>query len=217
MLAEVEDRLVLFVKNDAACIVDQTVAGGEVGEELDVVLQSALIPVELGFEDFVCGPYISKGGVGVIEVLVAVESIGGHQRALLHLVEDVLDVNEFPFAEVEIDAGTQEFFRQQRNVETGGVVACDVAAFHPLGERFGYLAENRLVLDVVVADVVDFLRFPRDGHLGVDEPAFLLDVAVGEDLHGSDLDDAVARNVKPCRLQIEKQQGIVEFEFHYGL
>ena len=51
----------------------------------------------------------------VVQILVAVELVGRHQRALLLLVEDVLHVDEFAALEVHVHSRAQELLDQHRN------------------------------------------------------------------------------------------------------
>ena len=148
--------------------------------------------------------------MGVLQILVAIEFIGRHQRALFLLVEDVLHVDETSAFEIHVDARPQELLDQHRQVEAVGVEAAEVAAADELFERFGDLREGRAIPDVFVRDAVDGRGFRRDMHPGV-ELAGLDDLlAVGHHFDHRDLDDAVFGRVHAGGFEVEEDDRALE-------
>ncbi len=129
--------------------------------------------------------------MGVREVLVAVELVGGYERTLLHLVKDVLHVDEAAPLEVDADAGAHELLDEHRQVETVGVESSEVAAGDELFERPGDLREGRTILHILVGDAVNGGRLFGDVYAGVDLAGLDDLLAVGHHLDHRDLDDAV--------------------------
>ena len=62
----------------------------------------------------------------VLEVGLAVKSVGSAEGALLFFVKDVLHIYTQAIAEVKVASGPEEFFGQHRNVELVAVVPGEV-------------------------------------------------------------------------------------------
>ena len=152
--------------------------------------------------------------MGSLQLPVAVKTVGGDERTLFHLVEDVLHVDESPLFQIHIHSGTQELFRQHRNIETVGVVSRQVAPLHVGGERLGYLLETGFVLHVVIGNAVYCGRFRRYGHPRIDAPCLHLLATVGLHFHQRNLHDSVFGRVYPRGLQIEENYRSLQFQFH---
>ena len=149
--------------------------------------------------------------MGVREVLVAVELVGGYERTLLHFVKDVLHVDEA--APLEVD-GAHELLDEHRQVETVGVESSEVAAGDELFERPGDLREGRTILHILVGDAVNGGRLFGDVYAGVDLAGLDDLLAVGHHLDHRDLDDTVFGGVDAGGFQIEKDDGTFEVQFH---
>ena len=75
--------------------------------------------------------------MGVLQFLVTVETIGGLEGALLHLVEDVLYVDEVTAFEVERLSDAEELLYEEGHVEFIGVIPCEVGISDEFGNRWG--------------------------------------------------------------------------------
>ena len=232
VLAEVEHLAVLGVVAYVAHEVGPLAVGGEAAEGGDVVdhglahlagavlIVHALVAVELCLEDLVGGYGVGGSGVGVLEVFVAVELVGGHEGALLHLVEDVLHVDEAAAAEVEVDACAEELFDEQGYVELVAVVACEVGVADILQQAGGQLAEGGLVGHVGIGDAVHGGGNLGDVYgvaVGVGG-AHALDTrvggAVGHHLVQAYLHDVVVTHLHAGGLEVEEDDGFGEAQFH---
>ena len=100
-------------------------------------------------------------------ILAAVELIGGYQCALLHLVENILHVNEAASGHVEADSGAGKLLDKHRNVELVAVVAGNITTLENVGQRLRHLTERRAVADIIVSDVMHLGTLLRDVHLGL--------------------------------------------------
>ncbi len=232
VLAEVEHLAVLGIVADVAHEVGPLAVGGEAAEGCDVVddglgdvagavlVVDTLVAVQLGFEHLVGGDGVGGGGVGVLEVLLAVELVGGDEGALLHLVENVLHIDQTAAGEVEVEARTEELLDEQGHVELVAVVAREVGVADVLHQAGGQLLEGGLVLDVVVGDAVDGggLFGDVDGvALGVDRAHTLhagVGAVVGHDLVEAYLDDVVVAHLHTGGFEVEEDDGFGEVEFH---
>ena len=114
-----------------------------------------VVSFKLREKHFIGGACIGVGRVCSVKVLVAVESIGGSQSALLLLMEDGLDVDVTRACEIEIHTGTGKFFRQHRHIEAVGIEAGNVAALEAVGELVGNLPERRFIGHVLIINVMD--------------------------------------------------------------
>src|SRR5207253_7079200 len=117
---------------------------------------------------------------------------------------------EPPFLDFELEAGPVELVAQNREIESGHVVARQVAAFEELEELAGGLAEAGQAGDVPVGDPVHRGRGGGDAGAGVETPDPLLPPAVRMDLDAGDLDDPVEARVRPGRLRVEDHEGSIE-------
>jgi len=148
--------------------------------------------------------------VGILEVLVAVELVGRHQRALLLLVEDILHVDELAAFEIHVDTRPEELLDQHRQVEAVRIETAEIAAADELLERLGDLRERRAILHVLVRDAVHGRSFRGNVHLGV-YPAGLGDLlAVGHDLDHRYLDDAVLGGIYAGGFEVEEDDRAFE-------
>lgn len=80
--------------------------------------------------------------MGIREILAAIELIGRHQRPLLHFVKDILDVDEFTFAEIHVHTGPHELLDQHRQIEAVRIEPAEVASLDKLGQRLGDLRKS---------------------------------------------------------------------------
>ena len=83
-----------------------------------VLVGDPLVSVELSLEHHVGGDGVGGSAVGVLEVFLAVELICSHEGALLHLVEDILHVDQAAAFEVEIHPRTEELLDEQRHIRS---------------------------------------------------------------------------------------------------
>ena len=222
VLTEVEDFAPLGIEGDMSDEVGPLAGTAETAELLDVVhhgladgavgggVLGILVAVQLGHEHFVGGQGVSIGTVGVFQFLVAVETVGGLQGALLHLVEDVLHVNQAAAFEVEGNPGPKEFLHQQGHIEFIGVVARQVGIANKGGNLLGQLGEGGLVGHVGIGYAmygggklgdVDGLT------LGVDR-ADAVDAgfggASGQDFVKADFNDMVVTYIDACGFEVEE-------------
>ena len=232
VLAEVEHLAVLGVVAYVAHKVGPLAVGREAAEGGDVVdhglahlagavlVVNALVAVELRLEHLVGGYGVGGGAVGMLQVFLAVELVGGHQRALLHLVEDVLHVDQAAAAEVEVDACTEEFLHQQRHVELVAVVAREVGVADILQQAGCQLAEGGLVGHVGVGDAVHgggLLGYVHRLALGVGGAHALhagVGGAVGHHLVQAYLHNVVVAHLHAGGLKVEEDDRFGEVEFH---
>ncbi len=150
-----------------------------------------------------------------LEILAAVELIGGHQCALLHLVENILHVDEAASGHVEADSGAGELLDKHRNVELVAVVAGNITTLENVGQRLRHLTERRAVTDIIVSDVMHLGTLLRDVHLRIDTAAFLLfGASVGIDLDITELHYPVTRDVGAGGFEIKKNDWACQIEFH---
>ena len=118
-------------------------------------------------------------------------------------MEYSLSVDESTLREVEVDAGTQKFLGEHRNVEVIGVISCKVAVFHFLIQFLSNLLECRSILHVIIADAGQLSYFLRNGLAWIYELVLASFLAVGHNLNVRKLDYAVAHEVKSCCLKVE--------------
>ena len=213
VLAEVEDRAILVVIDHGTHGIDVAVHAGEVLQPSHIVLE-VVVAVELRLQHLVGGTDVAVGRMCAIELLAAIETIGGHEGARLLLVEDVLHVDEVGIVRVEADACAQKLLDEQGNVEAVGVVACEVAALEDLFELLGELLERGLVGHHLVGDMVDGSRFGGDVHLGVDEEIARFLLTIGHHLDVTELDDSVTGDTDTSGFEVEEDEGFLEMEFH---
>ena len=235
VLAEVEDLAVLLVVGNMSHKVGPEGVGGEEAELLDIVDDGLadgavgshkvgiLVAVELGFEHLVGGEGVGIGTMSVVEVLVAIETVGGLEGALFHFVEDVLHVDKAALFEAEGVAGTEELLDEHGDVEFVGVVARQVGIANEGCHLGGKFAEGGLVGHVGIADAVD-----GGGYFGNMDCAALgiggantadkgLGGVVGVDFVKADFDDVVAADVDASCFEVKKDDRFGKFEFHLFL
>ena len=214
MLAEIEHFDSLVVVYDTSGIVDVLVAARKFGQKTDVVFQVVGVTVELGLQHFQGGQRIGFGRVGFGQVFLAVEFVCGDQRALFHLVENVLHVDETAFFQVDVYTGSQELFDQHRDVELVGIVSGQVASFDVAPQRFGDHLESRTVGYVLVVDMVDGRCRFGNVHLRVQPPGFGFLAAVGHYFCERYFDDPVFGGIDSGRFEVEEDDRIFQIQFH---
>ena len=154
------------------------------------------------------------GRVGFGQVFLAVEFVCGDQRALFHLVENVLHVDETAFFQVDVYTGSQELFDQHRDVELVGIVSGQVASFDVAPQRFGDHLESRTVGYVLVVDMVDGRCRFGNVHLRVQPAGFGLLAAVGHYFCERYFDDPVFGRIDSGRFEVEEDDRIFQIQFH---
>ena len=172
------------------------------------------VAVELCFQHFVGGACVGFGRVGIFQVLVAIEFVGGRQGALLQLVVDDLYVDELPSAHVDIDSRTKELFGQQGHVETVAIEAGQVASLDVAGNHFGYLLEGGAIGHIFVVDTMYGRRLFGDVHFGVDAHCLRLFVSVRIDLQVTDFHNAIRIYVYTRCLQVEEDERVFQIQIH---
>ena len=90
----------------------------------------------------------------IVEVLVTIELERGTQGALLHLVEDVLDINQVAVVHPEGNVAPKELFRQQRHIEPIGIESGEVTPVQPTVEPVGQGGKRRGLLHELIGDAV---------------------------------------------------------------
>ena len=160
VLAEVYHLAVLVVVDEAAHDVDVAVGRGIVGEGSDFG-RHVVVAVELGQEHLHCGTGVGEGAVCLLEILVAVVAIGGHEGSRLLLVVDGLHVDHACAGDVEINAGALELLVEQRDVEAVAVAAGDVASAEHLCQRHG--TRRKVGSLRTSSSVMGARRWPRRG------------------------------------------------------
>ena len=181
VFAESEYLVAVGVVADASCEVGVAVVCGVFCELFDGVGQ-VRVSFDLCAQHFVGSLCVGVGGVCVEEVFVAVEAVCGGESVRLFLLEDGVSVDEAASSEVEVDAGSQQFFCKQWYVEGVGVISGEVAAFDDADEFACYVFEPWAVAYVVVGDAMHGAAFGRYGYLGVDPVGLALSCSVREDL-----------------------------------
>ena len=117
--------------------------------------------------------------MGVFQILAAIELIGGGQRALFHFMEDNLHIHKLAAAHVDIHIRTQEFFRQNGNIETVGIETGKVAAFNIIGDAARHFLKRGTVRYILIINAMNGGSFRRNMHFGIDTHGFGFLVPVG--------------------------------------
>ena len=232
VFAKVEYLPMLFVVANVAYEVCPLAVGSETAELLYIVcyrladgavgggVVDSIISVELGFEHFVCGDGVGIGTMGVFKVLATIELVGGLKGTLLHLMEDVLDIDESPAFEVERLSGAEEFLHQQRYVELVGIVSCKVG----IADKSGYLGrevtECRFIGHIAIADAVDgggeFGYMKRFSAVvdGTDTVHEKLRALVWINLVEADFHNVVSPDIYSSCFEVEEDNGFLQVEKH---
>ena len=171
------------------------------------------IHIELPHQHAIGGLGVLVGAVGleiVFHLASAVEFIGGGEVSAFHLVEDGLCVDESAFREVEINACTQKFLGQEWHVEVVRVEAGEVAACKCLAQLGSQFLEGLGLGHLLVADTRERGHLLRNSTLGVYEEISALLATVGKHFDIGNLNDSVLHKVKPRRLQIEDDKGLIK-------
>ena len=142
VLAKVEDFDALIIVNHATGKVNILIEAREVGKEIHVVLQVFRITVELCHQHFIGSSCVGLSRMSILQVLTAIELVGGRKGTLLHLVEDNLHVDKLATTQVDVHLGTEEFFGQQGDIETVGVEASQVATLDVVGYATCHFLEH---------------------------------------------------------------------------
>ena len=168
----------------------------------------------MGLQYLVGGTSVASGRVGVVEILVAIEFVGGREGSLLHLVVDNLHIDKTRTGEVNINTGMQEFLSQEGDVEAVGVESRDIAALKETLHLTGNLGKCGFVAHVVVGDMMNGSCCRRNRHTRIDAIGLRLLFAVRIDLQQADFHNVVVGDGSTCRLQVKEDDRLGEFEFH---
>ena len=168
------------------------------------------VAVELRLQHFVGGGGVGGGGVCIFQIFAAVEFVGGAQGALFHFVEYDLHIDKFVAFQVDVDAGAQKLFGQQRNVEPVGVESAQIASFDGTGYVVGHGFECGAIFHIVIGDAVYGGGLFGNVHLGVDAHGLTLFRAVGRYFQIRYFDNAVGHNVGAGGFEVEEYDGIFQ-------
>lgn len=178
------------------------------------------VAVELRFEHLVGGEGVGISAMGVVEVLVAVELIGGLEGALFHLVEDVLHIDQAAAIEGEVETEAEHLLDEHRHIELVGIVAREVAIADELDDAWGKLLESGLVGHVGIADAVDGgsgfgnVYGVAGGIGGTDALHEGLFAGVGVDFVETDFYNMVGADLYAGGFEVEEDNGFSQFQLH---
>jgi hypothetical protein len=175
---------------------------------------NVIVPLDLIFEDFECGPNIGFGIVSFDMRLVAVELIRGGEGSLLFLVEDRLYIDELAVGLRKQDTAPGKFLDKQRQVEPVGIEAGDVAPGKESEKRSGNAPECRLTGDVSIRNPVNGVCIGRDWELRVNEPREDFFGTIWVEFEGGDLDNPIVNNVRAGGLKIKEDERACKLQFH---
>ena len=210
ILTEAEYLHPVGVVDDESGEVDGIVLVGEFTQEVDIVLERIAVAVELRLKHLVSRHGVGGSRVGILQVFVAVEAIGSTERALFHLVEDGLHVDELALTHVEINLCPQEFLGEQGDVKAVGIITAEVAALHVAGQFPGDVLERGTILHVIIMDAVNGGGLLRNVHPGIEAAGPLLLLAVGEHLEEGDFHDTVLGYVHSRCFQVEENNRVLQ-------
>ena len=158
-------------------------------------------------ENVIGGTCVGLCRVGIVKVAVAVELHGGRERALLHLVEDVLHIHQAALAYVKVGTCAGKFLYEQRHVVGIGVEACKVALAEACCQLGGTRLEARTFRHVGIVYAVDGRGLLGDVAARVESQRFALLRAVGEHFYVGQLDDTILSDIEASGLNVEEDDG----------
>lgn len=214
VLAEVDNDFLVLVEKETTGEVDVVIVARMGRERLNVVGE-VFVSLDLGDQHVVSGLGVSQGAVSVIKVgTVAVETMGGNERARFVLHEDGLRIDEFGVLKVRVDSRPMELLVEHRDIKFVAVVASEVNTREHFCQLRSQLLERRAGRHVFVRDVVDRSGFGRNGAFGIDAHAVTLLRAVGKDFDERKFDNAVVEKIDTGRLEVKKHERTLQIEFH---
>ena len=214
VLAEVDNDLLVLVEKEPTGEVNVVVVARVGRERLDVVGE-VVVSLDLGEQHVVGGLGVSQGTVSVIKVgTVAVETMGGNERARFVLHEDGLRIDEFGVLKMRVDSRPMKLLVKHRDIEFVAVVASEVNTREHFCQLRSQLLERRAGRHVFVRDVVDRCGFGRNGAFGIDAHAVTLLGAVGKDFDERKFDNAIVEKIDTSRLEVKKHERTLQIEFH---
>ena len=152
--------------------------------------------------------------MSILQVLTAIELVGGRKGTLLHLVEDNLHVDKLTPAQVDVHLGTEELFGQQGDIETVGVEASQVATLDVVGYATCHFLERRAVGHIGIIDAMYSRCRLGNMHTRIDAHRLRLFVSIRINFEITNLDDTIAIDISTSGLQIEEHQWIFQIQFH---
>ena len=185
------------------------------------------VPFQLGQEDVHRREGVRQRLVRPFQFFAAVEIVGRSQGALLHFVEDVLDVDQVPPFQSKVDAHTQELLGQHGHIESVAVEAAQIATMKPLEQSRGDATKRRSVGDILVVHAVHQAAFQRNWHFRVDQDAVFLawgfwlfdHRAVGHEFDHGHFHNPIHPHLGPGRFKVKKHQWPLQMQllhqFHH--
>src|SRR5690349_2751190 len=104
-----------------------------------------------------------------IEVLIAIELICSAQGSLLHLVKNLLYINELPSFHIKLYLRPEKLFHQQWNIKAVAIVSRNITPIQHLLELMGYLLKFWRILDHFIRDAMYVARRFGDGNFRIDQ------------------------------------------------
>ncbi len=214
MLAEIEYRHIVVIKHYTRREI-HTFAGPREFRKFFHIILKIRITVKLTQKNLISRLSVGKGGMCVGEIASAIELVCGYERALLHLVEDILHIYEFTPGNLKIQSGSAKLLDKQRNIELIAVISGNVTPLEYLEKSFGNLAERRLVFHHLVGDVMHGCRPGRYGHAGIEPAGLGLRMPVGINFDITQFYYPVSGYIGTGGFQIKENQRSLKIQFHY--
>lgn len=235
VLAKVENLPAFVVISNMASEVGPLVDAGKTAELLHIVdnrfaylavwgcVYCILIAVKLSHQHLVGSQSVGIGAMGVFQLLVAIEAIGGFEGTLLHFMENILHINQAPTLKVEGIARPQKFLHQHRHIELVGIVACQVGITNKFSNFGSELLKRRFIGHIGIVNAMDCCSelWNMDcSPLGVHRPYAVhsrIGGLVRADLVKTYFDNMVVTYVDASGLEVEKYNGFLEIKIHSDL
>ena len=181
-LAEIEIFLSVILSDYSSGKIQIASVGTEFRKIFDVILQ-VIVSFELTEKDLICSLGIRSGRVRVFQILSTIELIRGHESALFHFVEDILDIYQAAITQIEANPCASELLYKHRDIELVAVVPGDIASAEKIIERTGDLTECRLFGHILIRDMMNRGALGRDRHLRINSSAFSDRLTLRENLY----------------------------------
>ena len=111
--------------------------------------------IKLSFQDFVSRSGIRFRRMSIFQILVAIELVCSRKCALFKFMINHLNIDKFPFHQVDVHTRTEKLFHQKRYVEAVGIETGQITTFNVGSNLLGHILEHRAIHYIRIKNAMD--------------------------------------------------------------
>ena len=191
IFAEIDNNFVTAPLETSALIdTVRTDHVAEIGKTCHIIGQFG-VAFHFAQQDFKGGCGVGTGTVSIFQILAAEEFVGCGQGSGIKFAENIVGINDLVIGTLERVSGTLEFLFEDRHIETGDIVSCQIAVRKVVEQLFGNIRKRGGISHIFVGDAVNGCCARRDRDPRIQAADCFLLSAVRKNLDDCNFHDTV--------------------------